>query len=530
MYRSLINTFNYSFAESANILIYRLKKIPIIGERIPDSLYCQFNMKIVLGIIQTIFNLIVNFGGKLLYFYIFIFYPSKFFMNKFQLSGFEDIFLQIFFLMNFIYGSIFNEELFQNKAKHYKMIKFMRISAKEYYLGILLYKLISQFVFYSIILLVFKIYNPFIIMIELSAFRLLGEWINIIIFDKYKVVLGKKELIVGLCMIIVCIVSYVPIIFNFVFDFKSLLNNYVTLGVSIILLIVLMKKLYKKDDYKLIANSVLNRSSLVELEDIYENANFQDVKMKDAKVSNQLEYSTRFNSREGYDYLNSIFFYRDKKSIKNAIKIKSIVITIAFLVINFLIMFVGKKNKSDIDLIKIIEPSLIIIMNYLCNTEKICKSMFFNCDMALLRYGFYRSPKGILDNFKCRVKKILVFNLIPTLFLLVGVTISAYVIGKMDGVIRIMPILIAILSLYFFFTMYGLVLYYVLQPYTADLKIKSEAFIFLNNGISFLGLGCLKFKLNSIYFTILIIIITIIFVPLSFYLIYKLAPKRFKIR
>ncbi|MBE6051270.1 MAG: hypothetical protein E7214_11660 [Clostridium sp.] len=86
--------------------------------------------------------------------------------------------------MNFIYGSIFNDEIFRNKAEHYKMIKFMRVSAKEYYLGILLYKIISQFIYYSIILFIFKISNPFIIMIELSAFRLVGEWININLFIK----------------------------------------------------------------------------------------------------------------------------------------------------------------------------------------------------------------------------------------------------------------------------------------------------------------------------------------------------------
>jgi len=342
--------------------------------------------------------------------------------------------------------------------------------------------------------------------------------------------LEKKEAVVSVAMIISCIIAYLPIVFNLIIDFENLLNNYFILGISAIIFVVLISKIYRVPNYKLIANVVLDRYSLVEIQNISENINFQDIKLKDSEEVDKLQYPSEFSNKQGYEYLNSIFFFRNKKIIKNQIKIKSAIIIIGFLAINIFIVVKGKENENVFDLIKFMEPSLIIIMNFLCNTEKICKTMFFYCDIFLLRYGFYRTPKGILDNFKCRVKKILLINFIPTALLVVGFSTSAYIIGDMEGVKIIVPLIISILSLYLFFTMYGLALYYLLQPYTADLKIKSTVFTKLNTGVSFLGLGCLNFKPNYIYMTIAIIIITATFVPISFGLIYKLSPKRFRIK
>ena len=32
--------------------------------------------------------------------------------------------------------------------------------------------------------------------------------------------------------------------------------------------------------------------------------------------------------------------------------------------------------------------------------------MFYNCDMSLLHYGFYRQPKVILKNFRFRLLRV----------------------------------------------------------------------------------------------------------------------------
>ena len=39
--------------------------------------------------------------------------------------------------------------------------------------------------------------------------------------------------------------------------------------------------------------------------------------------------------------------------------------------------------------------------------EEFCKAMFFNCDISLLKYGYYREADAILKNFKIRLRKII---------------------------------------------------------------------------------------------------------------------------
>lgn len=524
MYRTLVNCFNYSFTEEANILIYRLKKIPLLGSKIPEEIYSKTEFKKGFGIIQTVFNVVQNFIMKFLYFYILMVIPSKFFINRYDIGKYENIFLQIFFVMNCICGSIFRSEIFQNKASSYKMIKFMRTPAKEYYFTIVAKRILLQSLYYSLSFFILGISNPFFIVIELAAFRIVGEWINMKLFERYKIVIEKEKVLVSIVMILIPIISYLPIIFNCIFDFQYFFNNYIVLLISILIFLIFLKKLYKRNNYKLIANKVLYRNSLVDM-DSDESLNFNDVKIRESKSEKNIP---KFNSKSGYEYLNSIFFFRNRRLVKNSIQIKSIAILVISAVI-LAIIFISKKDM-DFNSLKTIEPQLIIIMNWICSTEKICKSMFFNCDISLLRYGFYKNPEGILNNFKCRVKKLLLFNLIPTITLIIVLITIVLSMGCINRIVEILPVLISIISLYLFFTMYSLFLYYILQPYTADLKIKSDAFVILNNIIYFIGFGCFKIKEPSIYFTITIIVVTTLFVPLSLYLIYKFAPKTFKIK
>lgn len=49
--------------------------------------------------------------------------------------------------------------------------------------------------------------------------------------------------------------------------------------------------------------------------------------------------------------------------------------------------------------------------------------MFYNCDMSLLHYGFYRQPKVILKNFRFRLLRVGLYDF------LIGLALSAAVAG-----------------------------------------------------------------------------------------------------
>ena len=50
MINTFVNSFKVSFAEKANIFIYFLKRIPLLGKKIPDNLYKKTHDKFIIGI------------------------------------------------------------------------------------------------------------------------------------------------------------------------------------------------------------------------------------------------------------------------------------------------------------------------------------------------------------------------------------------------------------------------------------------------------------------------------------------------
>ena len=104
MNRTFINSYKVSFAEGGNAFIYRLKRIPVIGKKISDSLYKETQLKITFGILHEILGVFGTFLGKAFYFGILLILPCYLMTN-----GIHNIvpqFLHMFFFLNFILGSL----------------------------------------------------------------------------------------------------------------------------------------------------------------------------------------------------------------------------------------------------------------------------------------------------------------------------------------------------------------------------------------------------------------------------------------
>ena len=99
MLNTFLNSFNVSFAEGGNIFIYRLKRIPIIGKRIPQSWYKQTNIKLAFGFIQLLLSLFSGFLTKGIYIALVIWLPAIFISEELLNNNVElnEIFLQGFF-------------------------------------------------------------------------------------------------------------------------------------------------------------------------------------------------------------------------------------------------------------------------------------------------------------------------------------------------------------------------------------------------------------------------------------------------
>jgi len=73
-------------------------------------------------------------------------------------------------------------------------------------------------------------------------------------------------------------------------------------------------------------------------------------------------------------------------------------------------------------------------------------------------------------------------------------------------------------------------MYYVLQPYTAELTVKSPLFKIVNMVMYIVCYACIQIKTPTYYFTVGIIITTIVYMGIALILTYRVAPRTFKLK
>ncbi|GAB6168063.1 hypothetical protein JCM1393_05230 [Clostridium carnis] len=548
MYKTFINTYKVSFAESVNVFIFYLKGIPFIGKIFSENLYKATKGKIIIGTIVTIFNFLLGFIKKGLYILAMIILPVYWLEKTTGLTNIQDAKINVLFFLSFIFGTFINIKIMENNKEDFNMIRLMRVDPKKYYIGKLICLILQNFIsFLPAIIIVFNI--PFkyalslnqsiILTIELVAFKIIGEWFNFYFYNKTSINLIKKSSVTVTIMFLSVALAYGLPVINLVHglqDFKITINlgqilfnniffiSVVTLGILSFIYF------YFYDRYTEFANKIVKLETLVNTEEIMKEATFKNVKLDEKNFSKENLNSHIFENKSGYDYLNSIFFLRHRKIIEKPIQIR-VLGTFAIAAIIIIVMFIFPEIKKDIGEGLTKNTAIwVFIMYSLSTTDRVCKAMFHNCDVSLLRYEYYREGTVILSNFKVRLKKLVLLSLFPAMAIDLSLVIILIISGETNNIVNIIPILISIICLSAFFSIHHLFLYYTIQPYTKQLTVQSPLFKIISGMVYMISYITLQIKTSSYYFTIGIIISTIVYMIVALIMTYKVAPKTFKLR
>ena len=157
--------------------------------------------------------------------------------------------------------------------------------------------------------------------------------------------------------------------------------------------------------------------------------------------------------------------------------------------------------------------------------------LFFNCDSSMLSYRFYRQPRVILGIFAARLKSLTAINLLPTAVIALGLPLLLLCSGGTDTPTDYLVLPLAILAMSVFFSVHYLVLYYLLQPYTAGLENTSFGYRLITGLTYFV---CYMIYANvhgaTMAFGIGMIVFAAVYVAAALLLAYRLAPRTFKLR
>ena len=261
------------------------------------------------------------------------------------------IFIHMLFFLNFIVGPIIRD-IFTDKLdkKGFLMVVLMREDPKKYYLSEIIFKNLMDFLYFLLPMIIMgqftqiSVSEAIILLTEFISFRLIIEGIILFIWDKRRK--DKKDWIQNSVIIIGVLVAYaIPIIKEPVNFSPVLFNPFFLLGV-IVLAAAALVYVFSYKGYKRLAGTFMSRDNIYKIEEIKKNIRFVDVQINDKNMDVKDLKTNLFEKKTGYDYLNSLFFYRLKKIIEKPMKVLLAVIAVIFILAALVLIF-GPISQDD---------------------------------------------------------------------------------------------------------------------------------------------------------------------------------------
>ena len=283
--------------------------------------------------------------------------------------------------------------------------------------------------------------------------------------------------------------------------------------------------LLKIKDYKTIYKNLSQMTNVMSSknEKDYLKQAMVDVQKKDIKISER-----KLKGKSGYEYFNTIFFERHKEILLRSAKKYSLILIAIYIILIYLVIKNPTYTKEISNLLHNRLSIFIIIMYFINRGAIITQAMFFNCDHAMLNYNFYKEPKTIIELFKKRLKTVTKVNLLPAFVIGTG-NIILLILLKETDIIVLLSMFIFIIFLSIFFSVHYLVIYYLLQPFNKDLEVKKASYSFVTLITYILCYNLIDLVLDIKVLSILGIIFTGVYILISMALVYKVAPKTFKL-
>ena len=529
------------FVQQVNVLLYYVRKLPFVGEKIPYRLYGETDIKKAIGAIPVVFSVIGAFVGTFLYFLLMIKLPANWIQGFWEKEGiFVDQkaeMVYLFLIFSFLPGSFLVSNLTEGAKKDYVLLHVMRIPAVQYYRSKMVLKGVKDTICFLVPLLWFGFgAESALFVVSLFFTRYIG---HAGILQHYRhsekkgkkvfwKSLGKTFLMFGIILALgYGVAAAVPRLF---FDRYVMAEVVVFLSFTLVGMFC-FSKVWKYGGYTIFAKKMVSLKDFLEQDDAVKEARAADVQIQDKDISKEELRSRKYEEKEGYDYLNAIFFERHKRIVSRAVKSRIIIILAVGLIGAVALLFVGEQMKQKtFEAMTQMMPVMVFVMYLESTGGRICKAMFFNCDISLLKYGYYREADAILKNFKIRLRKLLMLDAVPAAIICGMILLWTLLCGEILAVWKAIPLMAGSLLLSAFFCLFHLFMYYITQPYTEEKTVKSPIFSVVNALVYFGCYLCLQIQTGSWLFTLGVLAVTIIFIPLSYFCVFRFAPKTFKIR
>ena len=198
-----------------------------------------------------------------------------------------------------------------------------------------------------------------------------------------------------------------------------------------------------------------------------------------------------------------------------------------------LLLFLRSPETAEVfDMVPLSLPYCVFFLYFMDNNvgTRICKAMFYNCDLAMLKYPWYRREDVVLKNFLLRFTRLGGTMLALSGAVCVMFTVLTLCAGGRPPVGEYLIFLAAILCLGVFFAVHCLGMYYLFQPYTSDLQVKNPFFSGINLAVYIVCYACIQIKSTPSWFALLVLAVTVVYCAVILTLVYRRSPRTFRVK
>ncbi len=523
MNKTLKISFALKNTYRVNSILYALKQMLLIKMILPSVLYGARGLKIFANILSAIWEILSAFLGKFIYLmciYAIVAYGYDGYSNK------SELFLHMLLFLTII-GAFMNTNLFNPSKEKYYAVFLMRMDAKQYVLinyGYAILKVVIGFMPFMILvgsMLDLPLWLDVILPFSIAELKLFVAATSLWDYEKRGLAYNENRLgkflwaFVALMIIVACGLPAVNIAVPQIVS-TALFIAFVPLG------IIGAVKVIRFDEYKAVFRDLFAQTQP-----------FADKKTQALRKQSEkyISADTSITSdRKGFEYLNELFIKRHKNILWSASKMITYVclVLIAGAIIASYVFPEFREVTNHLILNWL--PYFVFIMYIINRGTGFTQALFVNCDHSLLTYPFYKQPGMILKLFAIRLREIMKINALPALVIGAGLSLLLFITGGTDNVLNYAVIIVSILCMSAFFSVHYLTIYYLMQPYNAATEIKNGMYQVVKVATYVVCYYMIKVRMPTIVFGTLTIVFCILYCMIACILVYRFAPKTFRLR
>ncbi|MCK3936598.1 hypothetical protein HCC45_09830 [Streptococcus suis] len=228
----------------------------------------------------------------------------------------------------------------------------------------------------------------------------------------------------------------------------------------------------------------------------------------------------------GMTYLNALLFDRYKNVLYKKVRDWVLAVGVILVSLEAFRYYLEPFTLTDAILLRCLPFSFMIM--YVASSGKVVAQMVFvNCDISMLHYPFYREAKTIIAGFNYRFLQTFKLNLIFAFSLFLAIMALGRFAFSLETILLTTLLLLSLTAL---FSFHDLFIYYILQPFTKDMEVVNPVYKFLSGALYWVAYLNTQLDLGSHTYILLVSLAMIAYVSIGYWILLKKAPQTFRLK